>query len=233
MNLINISQLAKKIGISRQAVHEAVKNNKISLYDTEKKLIDIDAPEIQEYVNTRNKKLSTTKKTIAKEIKKEKAISRGTKLNIKTPLPIPEQSQPILNQKQITSNPDIVTTINNNQLDYMTKEELDCIKIAEDIRLKRIKQAKDRGDLIDRYFVESLFNKIYSIDVNQFLQLKDSMTTKMGTIFDISDKKKLMEASEMINKELYKTQSHIKREIDEFLESMKKAATPDEQYTFK
>lgn len=221
------SAFSKIAKVSRPAILKAIKTGKLEKNENGK--IDADHHLSIAYLNSqikRNTKISDkelkkkTGKTVnqirseAKEDKKVKAKELGDKLNnIKT-----DNEQSKKPKEKITV--ENVDNYSDRALDYLSKDELDQVKAAEDIRLKRIKKEKERGELIERSFVKTLFLQLYNIDVNEFLQLSAALSAKVCTVFSDDSPKKLLKVNEIIDKELFRTQTHIKREIDKFLEDM-------------
>jgi len=216
MNLVTITQLASHIGISKQAVHKAMKTGKIFYKDTENKLIDMDDKDIQKYINSRNKKNSEVQKNISKE---KAAVEIKEKVQIQEQIQKQYEADPTsfdAGTSRVTEDARIRMPV----LKFMDKTDLEKQKIIEDILKLQINNDKKRAELIDRDFVKGMFLKLYNIDVNEFLQLGASLSAKISTIFEIDDPEKLALINKSINKELYRTQEHIKKELDKFLDEM-------------
>jgi hypothetical protein len=229
------SEFSKLAGVSRAAIGKAVKFKKLSLNKNKK--IDPKHKLSVSYIKQQKQKgksKSDSKKLDSKIIKaRNNLISKQSKKTTKKP-----SSKTGKNKKKPddSEEPDVNKIINeigkvteqdrirDPGLKYLTKAELERQKIIEDILQRQIKNDKDREKLIDRDFVKRMFLELYNIDVNEFLQLPALLSSKVCTIFKDDDPKKIMQLNETIEKELYRSQKHIKKEIDKFLEKMQKDA---------
>jgi hypothetical protein len=217
MNLTTQSALARLVGVSRQAIYDAIKNEHIPhVEQNRKKKIDLDDPRIQNYIKgnpQRNRKKEEKPKTEPKKgsKKKKEPAEKKSKPDIKESLELKGE----------------VDLSEVDDLNTLSKYDLERYQKMVVIEKEKIKIAKDRGELIDRDLVVRIFSKIYQIDVNNFLQLSHALAPRIvQSVFKTSDPEKITETTKMIDEELYKTQNYIQREIDEFLESIKTKEVP-------
>jgi len=102
----------------------------------------------------------------------------------------------------------------------LSKSEADKIKIYEGLKQIRVKTQRDKQELISRKMVRVIFGKLYEIDTNQFLTLKNKVVPDIASIMGCVDASKMLEAEKRIDEELYKILKHIKIEIDKFLKKI-------------
>jgi len=136
-------------------------------------------------------------------------------------IPIQEPDRVVLG-KEVLDNMDKV--LNKNKKSVSHKEQiandkynLQCAKYEQEIQRLKIDNDKQSGKSVDRKIITQMFSKLYSIDINEFLQLKDILVEKMAIELKVTDPELILKSHEVCERELYKTQSHIKRRIDEFL----------------
>jgi hypothetical protein len=254
MKLLNASQLSREVGVSRQAIAKAIKSG--ALKYSKDKLIDLDCATTKKYLKTAGKSGRGKKKTEnkAEELKKILHPDEREKIDslAKT---APQLIDPLLKSakeqlkkqqpKKQKRSPAAATAAEETdypgygengsedrgedyQGDAFDKIRLECEKKRFEIQKLQIDNDKKRGELIDRKLVRVIFSKIYNIDANQFLQLKDVLTSKISSILGVDDSKKKMKITSVIDKELYKTQNYIKREIDEFIDEIQKTGMVEE-----
>jgi hypothetical protein len=205
MKLINASELSRQAGVSREAIRKAIKANTINY--SKGKLIDLEDELTILYIQKIKNRKSGKKSDIENARKPKKK-----KTKVESAKSVPADSEVVETEETK------IATVNENE--YVEKHKLQCDKLKEDIEKIQIANAKARNDLIDKNFVVLIFNKIYSIDQNEFLQLKDVLTEKICNVAGINEPKLKLKIAELTNKELYKTQNHIKIEIDKFLDKL-------------
>lgn len=106
----------------------------------------------------------------------------------------------------------------------MDRPTAERLKIIEGYEKARLANAKSRGDLIERALVERFVSKLYSVDRNEFLASCDKISLLVAGICGVNEDGKILELRKAILGELYKTQAHIKRVMDDFLLELKKNA---------
>jgi hypothetical protein len=219
MKLVTGSELARTLGVDRSAITKAISRG--VLFFKKDKFIDLDDPTTEAYISAKERRKDRQARNAKTKKEQRKKIEQSQKqesLSIKTIKP----SKPANNS---------VPDYGDDDTDFtgvLEKNDLQCKKLKKDIEKLEIANAKARGQLISRDFVSRLFSKIYNIDVNQFLQLKDVLTTKISGVVGLDSPEDKLKITEIVNNELYKTQSHIQREIDDFLAELEKHGINDD-----
>lgn len=96
------------------------------------------------------------------------------------------------------------------------------LKVAAAFEKTRIENAKEKGKLIDREIVKKFVSKLYAIDQNEFLVSSQKIAHLVAGICGVNEDAKILELETAIQSELYKTLSHIKRLMDDFLKGLDK-----------
>jgi hypothetical protein len=201
MNLVKQSELAEIAKVKRQAISYAVKHDKLRTYsDTNK--INLDDPLTVTYL----KNDSGNRQKAQAKSKKERGVKprRKSKIKITGPEDTPDY--------EISSdNPD----------ERVQKLYWDIRKTKEAALKIEIERDKARGRLINRYLVQRVFAKLYTVDTNELLPLKDRLSSEIAAMIGVDDPELILKINKRIEKELYKALKHIKRLMDDFLESIK------------
>jgi hypothetical protein len=108
-----------------------------------------------------------------------------------------------------------IDTINLQQLN---KNLLDRFKAVEDIRMKKQKRLKVRGELVERETVTRTLSKLFSIHVNQLRTLGDTLSPDIAAVFGSSDPELIVGVSNIVNEEVFKILEHIKSLFLEWVE---------------
>jgi len=84
----------------------------------------------------------------------------------------------------------------------------------------RIEREHKRGDLIDRVLIKSVFAQLYQVDSQQLRMLGARLAPDVSGILGIDDPTLVLMVEARIEGEVLKALTHIKRIINEFLESI-------------
>jgi hypothetical protein len=79
-----------------------------------------------------------------------------------------------------------------------------------------------RGELVQRKVIEKLLSKLFAVHQNQFLVSSDRIANMVAGLCGVNEDAKILELSNAVQTELYKTLAHIKRLIDDFLKGLEK-----------
>lgn len=211
MNLITQSAFAKQIGITRQAISKAIKNEMLPVViENGKKYINTVDPIVREYAenikSVREDKQKSTKPKKPVKAKKPKKQVKPAPVEVNED-EIPEYIKKISDSGQLTF----------DDISSLSKIEMDKIKIYEDIKQKRQKRLQERKDLISIKFIKLVFGKIYDIHVNEFMAIKTRIKPDLSKIFKTNDDVILLEAEKSIDGELWDVLRRVKYEFDNFL----------------
>jgi hypothetical protein len=201
------SSFAKTINISKAAVSQNLSKGKIKT--NEEGLIDTDDP-----VNLAFMKYQESRKQVDPD-RKRTGRPKGSKngqRSIQRPIPKVDFSNGIFYP---------LTAQELSQQDGW--ENLAPVyKAAEDFEKRRLENAKKRGKVIDRKVIEKLFSKLFAVHQNQFLVSSDRIANMVAGLCGVNEDAKILELSNAVQTELYKTLAHIKRLIDDFLKGLEK-----------
>jgi hypothetical protein len=208
MELFKPAQFAKQIGITRQAISKAIKNEMLPVViENGKKYINTGDPIVREYAenikSVREDKQKSTKPEKPVKVKVKKKIGKSDPVEEE----IPEYLKEISDSGQLTF----------SHIQTLSKIEMDKIKIYEDIKQKRQKRLQERKDLISIKFIKLVFGKIYDIHVNEFMAVKTRIKPELAKVFKTNDDVVLLEAEKAFDGELWDVLRRVKYEFDNFL----------------
>ena len=198
--ILSRTKFAAFVGVSRVAIHNQIKAGGLVVRPDGK--LDTDNPVNQNYANKHDKKDQTEQTDSKKDTKKTKQKQKPA---------APEDDTQYIDGEEVDLN-NIPKDINNYK-----RADLERIKVAEQILDIRVKRQKMRDELIDRRLVRSVFSRLYTVDVNEFLTIKDKLMPDIAAIFGVNDPELIMKAGERMDDELWKTLKHIQKIINDFL----------------
>ena len=114
--------------------------------------------------------------------------------------------------------------------------ELSEVKLAaERARAAKLEIANDkaRGDLINRALVARVMGKIYAIHQSNFLSIGPTLAGIIAAELKIKTDVERLKIEELVTKDTYQALSAIKREINDFLISLKSDPIADDPPTAK
>lgn len=222
MSEFSKAAFSRAAGVSKAAITKSISSGKLKL-NSNNKIDDTDKLTISYLKKHKSKKKkSPPKNKQAEKLKKivppkeKKIIDKISKSHPKLIKPLLEAAEKMQDDASVDPKPEQLN-LSEISLDQADKYDLEKMKLKEQIIKERIKTDEIRGKLISRDFVKRFFLKLYNIDQNQFLQLEHSLGSKICDYFKTTKEKDLVKTTEILHDELYKTQKHIKLEIDKFL----------------
>jgi hypothetical protein len=200
MDLVTQKEFADMVGVQKQTIATQIKRGTIRKYKKTTK-INLDDPIIKSYLATRGRKVSY--KSDAKVVAKSKKSDNNDK---------------VFKEEVVQDSSD-----NGIKKLYWEAERIKqaAIKLETD-------QKKARGNLIKRSLVQRVFAKLYTVDTNELLPLKDRLSPEIAALVGVDDPELILKINKRIEKEIYKSLKHIKRLMDDFLESIEVEATEHE-----
>jgi hypothetical protein len=99
----------------------------------------------------------------------------------------------------------------------LSKRDLEKIKIYEQVKEIKTKAEQRREGLIDKKLVRTIFGKLYEIDMNQFIPMKEKLIPDLAAIFGVKDESVKLKAGKRLDDELWKILGNVKREMNKFL----------------
>ena len=214
---MNRAQFAKLAGVSRPGIKKAVDTGRVIVGPDGD--VDPEHPTNAEYLKIRQG--AGAPDTRKREVKSEPGTSRATGKTKSAPKPagpaqpgqsaeIPEHLRALVDSGEISL----------SQIMSLSRPEVDKIKIYEQIKQTRVKTESTRRELISRKLIRVVFGRIYEIDQNEYLTIKDKVIPDIAAIFGCTDPEKMLEAGKRLDEELWKTLRHVQHVIDKFLKSV-------------
>lgn len=223
--LITADELSEISGKTKRAIY---KNKNLPYDDSEgQRLYDLENKIIKKWLKgesirpvkkpaTKSKRKTTVNKTVSKKIVKLKLVNKTTKAIVKTG---PKKQ---LDLKNFEIDEHLKKLTDSGQLTFaaamgLSKRDLEKIKMYEQIKEIKTKADQRREGLIDKKLVRIVFSKIYEIDMNQFLPLKDKLIPDLAAIFGSKDESAKLKAAKKTDDELWKILNNVKRMMNRFL----------------
>jgi hypothetical protein len=97
------------------------------------------------------------------------------------------------------------------------KVDIDKLKNLEALLKVRVERQHKRRELIERSLVQSVFGKLYQIDSAELGVLGARLAPAVAGLFGVDDAELTLRVEQMIDVEVMKTKSHIKRLLGDFL----------------
>ena len=102
----------------------------------------------------------------------------------------------------------------------ITLNDINKFKSLEAAKKSAQSRKIERGKLIDRQLVTTVFGKIYTIEVNELKPISDKTPSKIAAIFEDEDSEKILKVSQLLSSEITKVLKHINYEVDRFLKDI-------------
>lgn len=204
MNLISRAKFARLAGVTKQAVSNAIKADKIKLTGAGRLAkIDLDNADNIVYLETENRERHSPGEDVAEGETKTAGSDK------------PGAGEDINLADYLHEN------IAMSDLSLLSKQSAERLKIIAQIKQIQVKTEKDRGELISRELVSRFLGKMYTIDVNEFRPMGASLAPELAAIAGIDDSEKIIKIGERIEKEVFVILKHSKRLLKDFLTSLK------------
>jgi phage terminase small subunit len=196
------AHFARDYGLSKPAVHKAIKTGKIQTVEVDgKEVIDLDHRLTKEYMRLHSGKKDKPKKTPQKKSKPEKETDD-------------EESQRLGLQLSLE--------LSDDQLLRFEKVDIDKLDKIESARTRQFNREVSRGNYIDRDLVKSVFAQLYSVDTNELKEMEDRLTPLICGVFKMNDDSpEAVQVRRLLNEEITKSLQHIQRIMDDFLRNGK------------
>lgn len=215
-NILTADELSQISGKTKRAIY---KNKNIPYDDSEgQRLYNIKDPLIKKWLN--GEPISPTKKadskikskaTVKKKISNKKLNTKPAKKNVKASVisegDIPDNLKKLADSGQLTFAKAMT----------LSKYELECIKLYEQIKEIKVKADDKRGLSIDRRLIKTVFSKMYEIEMNQLLPLKEKLIPDLSAVYGVKNEKLNIKAGKKLDDEIWKILANIKIELNKFL----------------
>lgn len=207
--LLTQTGFADLCGISPQAVHSAIKRERVVAFQ---KKIDPEHPtnrHFREQSRNRQRRAETAAPLQVGPKSAQDAPGAPKKRN--------GLAKHVRRQMELDE-------IDGSKVTGADRNQLDAEKAHEQIQALRIKNEKERGELIPRDLVKQVLNEVVAVETSELLVLGEKLAPEIASIFGVDDPPLVMEASKRVNLEVSKSLEHIERLIDKFLTSFQAGA---------
>lgn len=111
----------------------------------------------------------------------------------------------------------VLEAISQQDLSMFKSADIKKARDLESALKTRVEREQKRGLLIERSLVQTVFGRLYQLDSNQFKTLGAKLAPELAGQFGIEDPAALLKVEALIDAEVLKILSHIKRLLDDFL----------------
>ena len=191
MELVTQTALAKRIGISRQAIAGAIKRNKLRV--TEGKI------DLHDVLTVSYMKDNSSSRQVAKQNKQESADSGSVK-----------KTGPTI---QTDSEPESDESTGRGGESSIIRDR----KLSAQVRKLDIEMAERLGDLIPKKEVEKVFNRLSIALVNYIFPIGERLSPIVAGAFKTTDQEKINKVRKILDTEIERALESVKREIAESL----------------
>lgn len=202
MAKFSVSELAKSLPnpVTRQTINKLVKDGAL--------------------IRGKDKKIDTRNPTNAAWLAARKfAPPPKTGLPAGAPPP-PHQTPPVddpLHGLGIFDAEAMLEQVGALDFNNLAKIHVDKAHKLETLLKVRVERQHKRRELIERTLVQSVFSKLYSVDVNELRTLGAKLAPALCGIMGCDDPEVVLAVEKTIDGEIIKSLAHIKRLMDEFL----------------
>ena len=206
MDLISQSELARRVGLTRQAIAKAIKVGRVDIYgEGAQAKVDFFGDATQEFIRIVHSRNKGKPKGAKKKASKSKA-----KGSAKT------------KSKDVPAKPDILTDeelglklrLSANSL---TRLEAERLKAIEQVHSLVIKNEESRLKLVSRKSVEMVFGQIYAIENNQLKSIPANSCADLAALCGTDSAEVIMSLEEYLDKKIFSVLKVMKKTLDDYL----------------
>ena len=194
MDLVTQAKYAKKLGVTRGAINNAVKRGDLRTVEQgKKKLIDLHDMKTIQYSRNKN-----PQRTGSPPAQTENSPTDG------------KGSGDASSSDSSGSNGGEGSddSLQTGPTSYELKDE----RVKTQTATEKMKLAKEMGVLIYRKMVDKLFDRLYAVILNHFHPLSDRLASVVADIAGVTDHKVRIEIKEKIDEEVARALNEFKRE---------------------
>lgn len=114
---------------------------------------------------------------------------------------------------------EMLLQVGDISFDNLTKASVDKLHKMEALLKTRIERQAKRKELIDRSLVRTVFGRLYQIDTNELQPIGAKITPLILSITGVDDPEVALKIEQAIASEVMKTLQHIKRTLNDALNS--------------
>lgn len=204
-NRINQTDIANKLGITRQAINKAIKEGRLKKHGIGRAAyIDLECPLTKAYMK------HGTEQRHGGHTGKHKASKVKPQGKPKEPLPPPPD------KKTPPDLPDNNESVNA----FKDKQEIERLKKIQEIEKIELHNRRVRGELVERDIIQAFIHAMHEIDNGQWKTLGQKISSDIGAVFENDDDDKIRKAADVVEREVMAILKQIKREQNKFLKSI-------------
>ena len=212
--MISGSELARRAGISRQAVHNLIKANKLPvILDVNgRPQFDETSPEIQTYIaEGHHQRRAAVGSRAGKTAEKQSSVGAPS-LQLAGSDPLVPGMAEMNGQRPLMS-------WKRNSDGGESYNEAERRKKIADADMAELKAAERRGELVERASVDKVFNQCWAIDASRLLTISQRIAADLAAVFGVDDGQKVTAAQELLDLEIRGALGQSKKLLMEWLQS--------------
>lgn len=229
MAKISVAKFAELVGVSRVYINQLIQEGMLVRVDRK---LDTGNRHNSQFLKDRGVSSSAIPKEVKKKASNPKR-KKTVKARVKPPKKVVEkQPKKIKPSKKITpplkpeeeqeteEMPDIeevLVALEKKDIRNWSTADVGKVQKMEAALKTRVGRMKERGELIDRRAIQTVFGKLYAVDANELRTLGSKLAPKLASVFGDDDPDKLLAAERLIDDETLRTLAHIKKILNSFL----------------
>jgi len=205
--LVNQSELARKKGVTRQAVKKAISEGRLPVEGSGRAArIDLNHPLTLAWLRTP----STPGKALGPPLSRPQGKPAEKKKAEPSPKPKDKEPPEENGRRGLPSNEEDLQ-------EFLQFTSLKNEKLQEELNKVRLDNQKKRGELIERTLVQKFIHGIHEIDNGQWKTLGLKISSDVAAVLGIDEDEKVRSICDLIDKEVMGVLNLIKREQNSFL----------------
>ena len=201
MKLVTATELAAIVGVSKQAIANALKSGKITkIYGK----IDLHAADTVEYINLRTPYRPAQQEILRKQEEDDRIDKAVTKAKQKKAEPKKRNRDDDISESMVD----------------LDRNDLEKQKIIEQVLNYRVKTQQQRNELIDRSLVKRAWAKMYAVDTSELHPLGEKIASDIAALCKVEDTEIVLKIKHVIDSHIFKALQHSKRLMDDFLKKV-------------
>jgi len=221
MRYVSIAAAAREAGISRQAMHQAVRREAVPVDD--RNMIDLDNDVVRAWIAKRNRvKPGKQSDAVKSARQRAPAAQKPDTKPVETPPPVaagadPEPYDPVPESKPYAP----VSAEKLAAYDISDRKKLaDAIKVE-------MANAQTRGELVRQESVREVINKLWTVDTTQWTQIGSRIAPDVAGALGVDDPEAEIRVRKIIDEAVYSVMANTQKIIERWL-SDEVIITPDE-----
>jgi hypothetical protein len=228
VKVISQAALARRLGITRQAVRDARIHGRIEMQDGK---VLLDSELTQAYIEAGEDRLGGRKvegvplgKTAKMQSKQKLRSPKVKKVDKKDVKPASKPQKRRENVQIISSSHGEDTETSGEgpetELEFMSKHGLDKMKVLQQVIDLKVKTEEKRRKLVSAELSAEIWGKVFAVHTAELGPLGEKIAADIAATLGVEDAETVLEVKKKIDAPIYISLRHIQRILDDYLESI-------------